>query len=515
MQSKNDNFNELPKELEISIAYHGSKSVLGKLAQTSTYHRTLLGPMIGIRKLLHYVTRGEYDAVKAMVRKDLSLFFKRSVVTDCSEREFENISAFEYTLWALDRHMWTAMIACIPHNQEGHAVFAQLLAQYNKLNADGVTYKLNGKTVTEKHFDFNNTIIKELKTQTDSIKEGKKSWEAIQKQWREGVGGAQKLLPMHVVYEYCSDISFYPVPKFTSQPKSSRQFYDCYNALEDWFSIDSKLSVDFAIDRQSLWPKDVRVRSKQSNNNELSIELNAMTALCNVRTEDFIELKSQLNDHMILDKHQYSFLDLISPEIRLNIEKQLGWFALAQAQSVSKQWFNFFHDKPFTSGYYPQWGELYFYELFNPKLKEGTFYFTRINKEYRFYIQKRNNNYEGNKSLWVECQHFIVYKGTITVTQIDELRPLNDGELYGKRGEFDSYEDYCSTDCLMGIASKGVKIDYESLKSFLQQFLNKEPAPSNLGWKRDEFCIRFRKKPNYLPIESVCEEYERNIVSHK
>ena len=145
--------------------------------------------------------------------------------------------------------MWAAMIACIPNNEEGKKVIAKLIAQYNKVNNDGVTYRLNGTTITETHFDFENTLIKELQMQLDSIKApGEKIWGAIDKQWREGVGGAQKRLPMHIVDEYCSNVPFYPVPNFTSQPKSSKQFQNLA-AFEDeyWFSVDSKLSVDFAI----------------------------------------------------------------------------------------------------------------------------------------------------------------------------------------------------------------------------------------------------------------------------
>lgn len=220
-------FDRLPPETQIEIAQNLSNRDLVNLAQTSKYRLDLFKPVIDVSKLLHHVARGEHDAVKAMLKKDMSLILKRGVVTDCSGREFKNVSSFEYALWALDKHMWAAMIACIPQNEEGRKVFAQLIAQYNKVNTDGVIYKLNGQTTTEKHFDFENTIIKELQAQVDSIKEsGAKNWYAIDKQWREGIGGAQKRLPMHVVDEYCSNEPFYPVPKFISQPKSSKQFYN-------------------------------------------------------------------------------------------------------------------------------------------------------------------------------------------------------------------------------------------------------------------------------------------------
>lgn len=300
MQSKFE-INELPPELKIETAQNLSNRDLVNLAQTSKYHLALFKPVIDVRKLLHHVTRGEHDVVKAMLKQDINLIFKRGKVTDCSGREFGNISGFEYALWALDKHMWAAMIECIPSNEEDKRVFAQLIAQYNKVNTDGVTYRLNGKTITEKHFDFENTLIQELQTQVDSINApGAKNWEAIDKQWREGVGGAQKRLPMHIVDEYCSNEPFYPVPKFTSQPKSSKQFYNWTTGKdENWFSVDSKLSVDFAIYKGAAcasWRSRALPRGGRA-------DLDAMTALCEVRTLDLINLESQLKDEMTPDNH--------------------------------------------------------------------------------------------------------------------------------------------------------------------------------------------------------------------
>ena len=309
MQSKFENFNEelpvnkeLPADLKIETAQNLSNHELVDLSITSKYHLNFFQPLIDVRKLLHHVTRGEHDAVKAMLEKDISLIFKRGIVTDCSGRKFESISAFEYALWALDKHMWEAMIACIPQNEEGRKVFTKLIAQYNKVNTDGVTYKLNGKTITEQHFDFNNTIIKELQTQVDSINApGVKDWSAIDKQWIEGVGSAENLFPMHIVYEYCSDEPFYPLPKFTSQPKSSKQFYNWITGMgENWFSVDSKLAVDFAIYRAGV---DGVYAGRGAHADAAEHDLVAMTALCKVRTEDFIDLKSQLEDQMARDNH--------------------------------------------------------------------------------------------------------------------------------------------------------------------------------------------------------------------
>ena len=292
-------FNKIAEDNQREAAEYLSTSELLRLAMTSKTHRSIFTPLVDVRKLLHYVVRGEHEQVKSILKKEINLIVQRGSVTDCSGAAFDNISAFEYVSWALDKHMWAAMIACIPQDEEGKKVFARLYAQYNKVNTDGVTYRLNGKTITEKHFDFENTIIKELQTQVDSINApGAKNWEAIDKQWREGVGGAQKRLPMHIVDEYCSNEPFYPVPKFISQPKSSKQFYHWVtDKNENWFSVDSKLSVDFAI------YKGVNRRASPGVRAAWRCDLDAMTALCKVRTNDFIDLKSQLEDLMRQNNH--------------------------------------------------------------------------------------------------------------------------------------------------------------------------------------------------------------------
>lgn len=255
-----------------------------------------------IYNFLKHVVCGEHAKVKEMLEENIHLLFKRVKITDCSERTFFKISGFEYVLWALDKHMWTMMLDCIPQNEEGKAVLERLLVQYKQLEAKGVTYGLNGKAITEKHFDFKNTIIKALQTQVDLYYAPEpKNWRAIDKQWREGVGGAQKLLPMHVVNEYCSNEPFYPVPNFTSRLTTSKQFYNRITRKEeDWFGVDSKLAVDFAIYR------GVRDRAVAYGCASTPLPLGAgadliaVTALCEKRTNEFINLESQLEEQMLV-----------------------------------------------------------------------------------------------------------------------------------------------------------------------------------------------------------------------
>ena len=163
MESKFE-FEELPFDLKYKITREFTTKDILHFADTlrskKVYYGFFKPEILDVRKLLHYMVRGDHNRVQQILKENIHLMFKMDKVTDCSGREFENVSSFEYALWALDKHMWTMMISCIPQSKEGRELFAQLLAQYNNVNTKGVTYQFNGKTITEKHFDFENTIIK-------------------------------------------------------------------------------------------------------------------------------------------------------------------------------------------------------------------------------------------------------------------------------------------------------------------------------------------------------------------
>lgn len=299
-------FDYLPPEIQTETTCYLSTPDLVHFAMASKRHWTLFEPKVHVLKLLHYAVRGEYDTVQKMLKKDINLIFKKGRVTDCSGRTFENISSFEYALWALDKHMWTKILDCLHQNKESKALLVQLCFQYNQVKIKGVTYSLNGKEITEKHFDFENTIIKELQTQVNlRYAYGTRNWQAIHKQWRGGVGGAQKLLPMHVVYEYCSNDPFDLLPTFPFQPPSVKEVYNLMTRKsENWFAADSKLGMDYAIFKGG---RDRPIRSRQVVADEqgdgiaIDVDLDGIRALYRVRTQQFINLEAKLGEQMMVD----------------------------------------------------------------------------------------------------------------------------------------------------------------------------------------------------------------------
>jgi hypothetical protein len=313
-----DKFDKVPSIAEAQLL---STPELARLARSSKHLSTLFKPILNVRKedylavkkVLYHVVRGEHDAVRTLLTNNIDLLYKRGSVTDCSGRTFESISPFEYALWALDKHMWDTMLSCIPKNEKGNKVLAQLRAQYKAFKIDekapeekvetpqikGVTYSLNGTPITESHFNFKQTIIKELQAQVNAQNApGNKNWKAIDKQWVEGVGGAQRLLPMHVVNEYCAPLAFYPIPNFTIYSGSSRQFFNYMTDKDDdWFTCDSKLGIDFGIFRGGAAHAVGEWRDETAS----CRDLDAMTALCEVRTNDFINLETQLEQSITAD----------------------------------------------------------------------------------------------------------------------------------------------------------------------------------------------------------------------
>ncbi len=49
-----------------------------------------------------------------MLKKDSYLTLEAGNLTDCAKREFKQIKAFQYSLWALDFYMWKILLKYLP-----------------------------------------------------------------------------------------------------------------------------------------------------------------------------------------------------------------------------------------------------------------------------------------------------------------------------------------------------------------------------------------------------------------
>ena len=127
------------------------------------------------------------------------------------------MTAFQYALWSVDWHMWTMIQKYLPIESQAQ--------QCQELETQG--------TAHGKHFSLQG-LTSALQTYVDNAAK----WNYDQRaedQWSKKVGGEQKLLPAHVVNEYCrADRPFEPCPLEWESKLARTQ------ALTVWDSTQSK-----------------------------------------------------------------------------------------------------------------------------------------------------------------------------------------------------------------------------------------------------------------------------------
>lgn len=292
---------DLPDDMQYEIASQFSKiSDLARLAQTCKTYRGFFKTQLdqlAVNQLLIYVVRGQKSKAEKMIKAQPALLNMRGKVTDYSGRTFHNITPFEYTLWALDRHMWETMLRAVREHKNEQECMVGLHQQYqNYKEGDGLTYELLGIAYKEKHYDF--SVIARLKNYHESYS-FIHSTQGHDQCWAKGVGGAQKLLPVHVVYEYCSRRTFNPTPEFTETdlPEKMQVCDFILGRLDNWFDLTSnELGSRYGILHD--WDDEYQISSVlvHSTWNLVSVQQNidALTALCNQRKAEYEKLASSL-----------------------------------------------------------------------------------------------------------------------------------------------------------------------------------------------------------------------------
>ncbi|MCW8399873.1 hypothetical protein OQJ26_13855 [Legionella sp. PATHC038] len=292
----------LPAEMWVNVTNKLPKLDLFNFYRSSKEQKELLQYELDKATFLDFVVRGEYYSVRAALERNIRLLFYRNEVTDCSGRTFFAISGFEYALWAFDKHMWTLIIECIPADEEGKEILELLFDQYHRLRQQGVSYSLNGQMTTgETHFDLESTLIHQLQLQVNYYRRGYPvNWDSgnhLNKLFVEGVGGAQKLLPMCIAKAYCSSEPFSPAPKFEDRVDSKPQFY-CYFKEEkylDWYSRDSGLGSEVAICKGfKNGAESFRAGTPVAKAKLLEMDLVAMQTFLALRTKELLDLEAQL-----------------------------------------------------------------------------------------------------------------------------------------------------------------------------------------------------------------------------
>ena len=203
-------------------------------------------------KFLKHVGFGEQDQANAMLQANPILTTLKGDLTDCSvypetygHRVFPNITALQYAVWALDFHMWRM----IKQHMEKNNQQAHLHAQLEELNDIAILHT-QGNPVQQ------GWVIKPGK----SIEWPVISWTILIKaleeyvinkeivitnryHWCQQVGGAQLILPAHVINEYSYPRrSFHPCPEWGDSEKPLPR-----KGVDFWLNLGTqKLSKDYA-----------------------------------------------------------------------------------------------------------------------------------------------------------------------------------------------------------------------------------------------------------------------------
>ena len=245
--------------------------------------------------LLQSVVRGEQDKAASILASCPHLLIHRGDVTDYSGRTFKNITAFQSSLWSMDTYMCRMMLDAIPHGLAGVALRADLIRQYEELEALGVSYEQEGVTHTSQHFDFSPLIdalqyYHDLRRVGDLVNRDEK-----EHLWSRVLGKAQHDVPAHVAQEDCHpNRSFSPTPAFNDGLVRSlaHGFNGLWGAPLQWWpkegvpntvnGVHRVLGVNMGIFQY----QDLAIGSPCINPSYATSNLLAMKALCAVRTAD-------------------------------------------------------------------------------------------------------------------------------------------------------------------------------------------------------------------------------------
>jgi len=210
-----------PTPISTSLQPAPSAVLVPQFAQMAVTSPTPKVKSKELEDFLRRVAKGKQDEVEAMLKKNKDLVLVPGDVTDLSNRAFKNITAFQYAVWALDWHMWTMLRKYLPDDDAREQIQTMETGAWVSQHGQSASWQ-NLLDALQKHIDLSR------KSQHYEAKT----------QWQKQVGGAQRLLPAHVVNEYCHPKrSFEPCPDFNSSaPLLRTRITGPLASKEEWFT---------------------------------------------------------------------------------------------------------------------------------------------------------------------------------------------------------------------------------------------------------------------------------------
>lgn len=187
------------EESQLTLSFNKGLSQLKDIKTVST-KKEQQQSCANLDKFLKYIGFGEQDEAEKMLMVNPELALMSGKLRDCANRTFEQVTGFQYAVWALDWHMWTMILKYL--SKEKAAEQAKSMRTVSWVQEHGASASWQNL------IDALQAYVKHYGTWTI---------DQCQEHWNKQVGGAQRLLPAHVINEYCrSDRSFEPCPDFNS-----------------------------------------------------------------------------------------------------------------------------------------------------------------------------------------------------------------------------------------------------------------------------------------------------------
>ena len=224
-------FPNLNENTVYEICTHMSLSELNLFGRSCDTLNKFVEDQKLVAKLLKHVGRGEQELAIEMVKKNPKLLLKKGKLTDYAGKVFDTITAFQYAVWALDRHMWEAFLPYL-----------------TKDNICGQLQELENNHQNGQVYDFNH-LVKALENYSAMVCTFSPDSNRIARLW-EVVSIEQNNVPAHVANEFCREdrnSPFKKIPDFkeTILPRSLKvnKLLDPKSNISWYKSLDGKIFI--------------------------------------------------------------------------------------------------------------------------------------------------------------------------------------------------------------------------------------------------------------------------------
>ena len=222
------------KELITDIIYGYLGLAEGKkLSRSAFFFEISLTNKLLLAEFADKVAKGEQKAAEKLIKIDYKIAIHKIDLNDFSYRSFTNITAFQYSLWALDRHMWQMILKYLPKE----LAKKQLVELEEKGTVFGKQYDMSYLLLAYQEF------INSFAVESTTVR--KFNWQRI--------GLLQRLVPAHVANQFCRiDQALFPAPDFKSNDFLRNLYvsdprFQRYSRVH-WF-FDDRIGDKFAVVR--------------------------------------------------------------------------------------------------------------------------------------------------------------------------------------------------------------------------------------------------------------------------